>query len=73
MKVGVPKELFAGDHRVAATPSTAKRLQRLSFEVLVELLTCHVADLEGTNVDQPRDLAKSVTAESSNTSVSCRT
>jgi NAD(P) transhydrogenase subunit alpha len=36
MKVGVPKEVFAGDRRVAATPETAKRLQKLGFEVLIE-------------------------------------
>jgi NAD(P) transhydrogenase subunit alpha len=36
MKVGVPREVFAGDRRVAATPETAKRLQKLGFEVLIE-------------------------------------
>ena len=36
MKVGVPKEVFANERRVATTPETAKRLQKLGFEVLVE-------------------------------------
>jgi NAD(P) transhydrogenase subunit alpha len=36
MKVGIPKEIFAGERRVAATPDTAKKLQKLGFEVLVE-------------------------------------
>jgi NAD(P) transhydrogenase subunit alpha len=36
MKVGIPKEVFAGERRVATTPETAKRLQKLGFEVLVE-------------------------------------
>ncbi len=36
MKVGVPKEVFANERRVASTPETAKRLQKLGFEVLVE-------------------------------------
>ncbi|MGB3137925.1 MAG: Re/Si-specific NAD(P)(+) transhydrogenase subunit alpha [Nodosilinea sp.] len=36
LKVGVPKEIFAGEQRVAATPDTAKKLQKLGFEVLVE-------------------------------------
>ncbi|PSN76106.1 NAD(P)(+) transhydrogenase (Re/Si-specific) subunit alpha, partial [filamentous cyanobacterium CCP4] len=36
LKVGVPKEVFAGEQRVAATPETAKKLQKLGFEVLVE-------------------------------------
>ncbi|MGB3201244.1 MAG: NAD(P)(+) transhydrogenase (Re/Si-specific) subunit alpha, partial [Nodosilinea sp.] len=36
LKVGVPKEIFAEEQRVAATPDTAKKLQKLGFEVLVE-------------------------------------
>lgn len=36
LKVGIPKEIFAGERRVAATPDTAKKLQKLGFEVLVE-------------------------------------
>jgi NAD(P) transhydrogenase subunit alpha len=36
MKVGVPKEVHAGECRVAATPDTAKRLQKLGFAVVVE-------------------------------------
>jgi H+-translocating NAD(P) transhydrogenase subunit alpha len=34
--VGIPKEIFAGEQRVAATPDTAKKLQKLGFTVLVE-------------------------------------
>ncbi|NKB18596.1 MAG: Re/Si-specific NAD(P)(+) transhydrogenase subunit alpha, partial [Pseudanabaena sp. CRU_2_10] len=36
LKVGIPKEVRAGECRVAATPDTAKRLQKLGFEVLIE-------------------------------------
>lgn len=36
MKVGIPKEVYPDEHRVAATPDTAKRLQKLGFDVLVE-------------------------------------
>lgn len=36
MKVGIPKEVYSGECRVAATPETAKRLQKLGFEVLIE-------------------------------------
>jgi NAD(P) transhydrogenase subunit alpha len=36
MKVGIPKEVFSGECRVAATPDTARRLQKLGFEILVE-------------------------------------
>lgn len=35
-KIGVPKEIYAGENRVAATPDTAKKLQQLGFEVLIE-------------------------------------
>ncbi|MEE3718821.1 Re/Si-specific NAD(P)(+) transhydrogenase subunit alpha [Tumidithrix elongata RA019] len=36
LKVGIPKEVRAGECRVAATPDTVKRLQKLGFEVLIE-------------------------------------
>lgn len=36
MKVGIPKEVYGGECRVAATPDTTRRLQKLGFEVLVE-------------------------------------
>lgn len=36
MKVGIPKEIYPNECRVAATPDTAKRLQKLGFEVLIE-------------------------------------
>lgn len=35
-KIGIPKEVYPGECRVAATPDTAKKLQKLGFEVLVE-------------------------------------
>lgn len=35
-KIGIPKEIADGERRVAATPETAKKLQKLGFEVLVE-------------------------------------
>ncbi len=36
MKIGVPKEIHAGEARVAATPDTARKLQKLGFEILIE-------------------------------------
>ncbi|MEM6991571.1 MAG: Re/Si-specific NAD(P)(+) transhydrogenase subunit alpha [Myxococcota bacterium] len=36
MKIGIPKEIFPGEKRVAATPDTAKRLQKHGFTVLIE-------------------------------------
>jgi NAD(P) transhydrogenase subunit alpha len=36
LSVGIAKEIFAGEQRVAATPDTVKKLQKLGFEVLIE-------------------------------------
>ncbi|HEY0457776.1 MAG TPA: Re/Si-specific NAD(P)(+) transhydrogenase subunit alpha [Pyrinomonadaceae bacterium] len=36
MKIGVPREIYEGESRVAATPDTARKLQKLGFEVLIE-------------------------------------
>ncbi|MGF1551979.1 MAG: Re/Si-specific NAD(P)(+) transhydrogenase subunit alpha [Paracoccaceae bacterium] len=36
MKIGVPKEVESGEARVALTPDSAGRLQKLGYEVLVE-------------------------------------
>ncbi len=35
-KIGVPKEIHPNEHRIAATPETAQKLQKLGFEVLIE-------------------------------------
>jgi NAD(P) transhydrogenase subunit alpha len=35
-RIGIPKEVFPNECRVAATPDTARTLQKLGFEVLVE-------------------------------------
>ena len=36
MKIGAPKETFPGEARVALTPESAGRLQKLGYECLVE-------------------------------------
>ena len=36
MKIGVPKEIHAGEKRVATTPEVAGQLQKLGFDVAVE-------------------------------------
>jgi H+-translocating NAD(P) transhydrogenase subunit alpha len=36
MKVGIPKEIYENEYRVAATPDTAKQLMKLGFDVLIE-------------------------------------
>jgi NAD(P) transhydrogenase subunit alpha len=35
-KIGIPKEIYPGECRVAATPTNAKVLQKQGFEVLIE-------------------------------------
>ncbi len=36
MKIGTPKEVFAGENRVAMTPDSAKQLQKLGYECIIE-------------------------------------
>jgi H+-translocating NAD(P) transhydrogenase subunit alpha len=36
IKIGIPKEIYPGERRVAATPQTVLRLKKLGFEVAVE-------------------------------------
>ena len=36
MRIGIPKEQFADETRVAATPTTVAQLIKLGFEVAVE-------------------------------------
>ena len=36
MNVGVPKESYPGEHRVAATPESVARLRELGFDVVIE-------------------------------------
>ncbi|PID51194.1 MAG: NAD(P)(+) transhydrogenase (Re/Si-specific) subunit alpha, partial [Pasteurellales bacterium] len=36
MLIGVPKELLAGENRVAATPKTVGQILKLGFDVIVE-------------------------------------
>lgn len=44
-------------------PDTLQNLQPLLAVIPLQLLAYHVADLKGLDVDQPRNLAKSVTVE----------
>ncbi|MEJ5364381.1 MAG: glutamine--fructose-6-phosphate transaminase (isomerizing) [Desulfosoma sp.] len=44
-------------------PQTSPWLAPVVFAVPLQLLAYHMADLRGTDVDQPRNLAKSVTVE----------
>ena len=48
---------------VILVPDTALELQPILTVLPLQLLSYYVADLKGTDVDQPRNLAKSVTVE----------
>ena len=59
-----------GDHEIGALaddvfliPECAPELQPILTVLPLQLLAYHVADFKGTDVDQPRNLAKSVTVE----------
>ncbi|MEE2756943.1 MAG: glutamine--fructose-6-phosphate transaminase (isomerizing) [Myxococcota bacterium] len=65
--IGVATE---GDEELAGlaedilyVPQVAQFLQPFVTTVPLQLLAYHVADMKGTDVDQPRNLAKSVTVE----------
>jgi glucosamine--fructose-6-phosphate aminotransferase (isomerizing) len=55
----------AGDEAIATIemPQVHPLIAPLVYAVPVQLLAYHVAVLKGTDVDQPRNLAKSVTVE----------
>jgi len=57
------KELEQISENVIYIPDTLTNLQPLLTVIPLQLLAYHVADLRGFDVDQPRNLAKSVTVE----------
>ncbi|MDY0151468.1 MAG: SIS domain-containing protein [Candidatus Cloacimonas sp.] len=56
-------ELAKISEHVIYIPDTMTNLQPLLTVIPLQLLAYHVADLKGFDVDQPRNLAKSVTVE----------
>jgi len=56
-------ELSKISEKVIYIPDTINNLQPLLSVIPLQLLAYHVADLKGFDVDQPRNLAKSVTVE----------
>ena len=48
---------------VIYVPRTSEQLEPIMTSLPMQLLAYHMADLKGTDVDQPRNLAKSVTVE----------
>jgi glutamine---fructose-6-phosphate transaminase (isomerizing) len=57
------EEIAAMSDHVIRIPATADMLTPLLAVIPLQLLAYHIAVLRGTNVDQPRNLAKSVTVE----------
>ena len=51
------------DARVLSMPSVGPIVAPVVHTILLQLLAYHVAVLKGTDIDQPRNLAKSVTVE----------
>ena len=48
---------------VLTIPAVGNAIAPIAFTIPLQLLAYHVAVLKGTDVDQPRNLAKSVTVE----------
>jgi len=57
------RELVAKVDACVPVPSSSPYLAPVLFTIPLQLLAYHVAVLRGTDVDQPRNLAKSVTVE----------
>lgn len=49
--------------KVISLPECSEMLQPILFTIPLQLLAYHCAVINGTDVDQPRNLAKSVTVE----------
>ncbi|EJW78552.1 hypothetical protein WUBG_10541 [Wuchereria bancrofti] len=60
---GVPENDVRGRHSVLRVPKTVDCIQNILTVIPLQLLSYHVAELKGLNVDRPRNLAKSVTVE----------
>lgn len=57
------KEIERVSDFIIEIPQSSRWLAPLLFVVPLQLFAYHIADLRGTDVDQPRNLAKSVTVE----------
>jgi len=59
----VAKHMPQRDDHLLALPPCGEMIAPIVFTIPLQLLAYHVAVLRGTDVDQPRNLAKSVTVE----------
>ncbi len=53
----------ASNVHVLEVPSTGENITPIVYTIPLQLLAYHAAVLKGTDIDQPRNLAKSVTVE----------
>lgn len=60
---GSPDAHLGDDNSQLVLPGTSQWLAPILFTIPLQLLAYHIAVLRGTDVDQPRNLAKSVTVE----------
>ena len=56
-------EIGGHSDEVIVIPDTALELQPILTVLPLQMLAYYVADFKGTDIDQPRNLAKSVTVE----------
>ncbi len=56
-------ESDADDYTITIVPPAGDHVAPIQFSIPLQLLAYHVAVLRGTDIDQPRNLAKSVTVE----------
>jgi glucosamine--fructose-6-phosphate aminotransferase (isomerizing) len=52
-----------GNVQIVNVPQVENEISPIVYTIPLQLLSYHVAVLKGTDVDQPRNLAKSVTVE----------
>jgi glucosamine--fructose-6-phosphate aminotransferase (isomerizing) len=52
-----------GNVQIVKVPQVENEISPIIYTIPLQLLSYHVAVLKGTDVDQPRNLAKSVTVE----------
>ncbi|MBF0548052.1 MAG: glutamine--fructose-6-phosphate transaminase (isomerizing) [Candidatus Riflebacteria bacterium] len=57
------KEIYDHAHQMITVPNVSEILSPIINVIPLQLYAYYVADLKGLNVDQPRNLAKSVTVE----------
>ena len=52
MKIGIPKEIYPGERRIASTPEVVKQLVKLGFEVFVEHEAGIAANFSDTSFEE---------------------